>query len=219
MACLCTSGARSPEGSRSCSSPRLAHPTWRRPFAQVRIHDNASATLCDRPTSDTCVGVGQQGGRSKSFGGFVTLESLHASSPGWHGSRTSNAMMATTCRPKSGCSDVREYELQIPANELTEFVVSKDMCRGQRVKGFLYKVELRWDPARSQALSPRQRLSVSRRLENRLSATGRLVVTSSFNKSWARSHSEAHQRLRALLSAQATKACSAREQDKRTRSH
>lgn len=70
---------------------------------------------------------------------------------------------------------------------------------GQHVNTSSTKVELRWDVARSEALTPEQRDLVLTRLGNRVTTDGVLILQSSEHRSQTRNREAAVKRLQALV--------------------
>ncbi|MGB7980553.1 MAG: alternative ribosome rescue aminoacyl-tRNA hydrolase ArfB [Candidatus Nanopelagicales bacterium] len=88
----------------------------------------------------------------------------------------------------------------IPAGELTWRFSRSSGPGGQGVNTTDSRVELRFDVARSDALSPTQRTRALARLEGRL-VDGVLSVVASAERSQLRNRQAAHRRLAALLAA------------------
>jgi ribosome-associated protein len=91
--------------------------------------------------------------------------------------------------------------LVIPAAELSETFVRSPGPGGQNVNKVASKVELRWNPATSQALRDRDRAWLLARLAPRLIASGDLVVRSSRTRDQARNRADARLRLAELVRA------------------
>jgi ribosome-associated protein len=87
----------------------------------------------------------------------------------------------------------------IPERELVETFVRSGGPGGQNVNKVASKVELRWRPGDSEALSDAQRARVLRKLATRLTAAGELIVTSEKTRDQARNRDDARAKLAALL--------------------
>jgi ribosome-associated protein len=85
--------------------------------------------------------------------------------------------------------------LVIPAAELSETFSRSSGPGGQNVNKVESKVELRWNPAASGALSERDRAWLIHRLGSSLTVTGDLVVRSSRTRDQARNRADARERL------------------------
>jgi len=91
--------------------------------------------------------------------------------------------------------------LVIPAAELRIGFARSGGPGGQNVNKVASKVELRWAPAASSALSEEERERILRRLAGRLTAAGDLVVTSSHTRDQSRNREDACRKLAALIRA------------------
>jgi ribosome-associated protein len=89
----------------------------------------------------------------------------------------------------------------IPESELVEAFVRSGGPGGQNVNKVASKVELRWRPGESQALSQAQRARVVRKLATRLTTAGELIVTSERTRDQARNRDDARARLAAMVRA------------------
>lgn len=91
--------------------------------------------------------------------------------------------------------------LKIPAGELEERFVRSGGPGGQNVNKVATKVELRWAPARSTALSEDDRQWLLARLGARLTGEGELVITSSRTRDQNRNREDARRKLASLVAA------------------
>ena len=91
--------------------------------------------------------------------------------------------------------------LAIPAAELSESFSRSPGPGGQNVNKVASKVELRWNPSASRALSERDRAWLVERLRRSLTADGDLVVRSSRTRDQARNRTDARTRLADLVRA------------------
>ncbi len=89
--------------------------------------------------------------------------------------------------------------LAIPAEELRIGFARSGGPGGQNVNKVASKVELRWAPAASSALSEQERERLLHRLAGRLTADGELVVTSSRTRDQSRNREDARSKLAALI--------------------
>jgi ribosome-associated protein len=89
--------------------------------------------------------------------------------------------------------------LSIPGRELSWSAVRAGGPGGQNVNKVSTRVELRFDPAQTRALSAPVRSRLLRLAKGRLDAEGRIVVSSDQTRSQARNLELARQRLRELL--------------------
>jgi ribosome-associated protein len=91
--------------------------------------------------------------------------------------------------------------LVIPAAELRESFVRAGGPGGQNVNKVATKVELRWAPADSGALSERDRERLLRRLGDQLTAAGDLIITSAAARDQARNRRDARRKLASIVAA------------------
>ncbi|HKE20018.1 MAG TPA: alternative ribosome rescue aminoacyl-tRNA hydrolase ArfB [Kofleriaceae bacterium] len=91
--------------------------------------------------------------------------------------------------------------LVIPAAELSESFVRSAGPGGQNVNKVASKVELRWNPAASAALSDRDREWLLARLARHLTASGDLVVRSQLTRDQTRNRADARVRLADMVRA------------------
>ncbi|MEE9607911.1 MAG: alternative ribosome rescue aminoacyl-tRNA hydrolase ArfB [Myxococcota bacterium] len=89
--------------------------------------------------------------------------------------------------------------LAIPAAELRERASRSSGPGGQHVNKASTRVTLRWNAARSAALSPAQRSRLLARLETRLTRGGDLVVHAGRFRSRERNRQQARERLAGLV--------------------
>jgi ribosome-associated protein len=87
----------------------------------------------------------------------------------------------------------------IPESELRESFVRSAGPGGQNVNKLSTKVELRWTPGTSSALSEPQRAYLLQRLANRLTESGDLIVSCDEHRTQARNRDEARNKLGALV--------------------
>jgi ribosome-associated protein len=91
--------------------------------------------------------------------------------------------------------------LVIPAAELSESFVRAAGPGGQNVNKVASKVELRWNPAASAALSDRDREWLLARLARHVTASGDLVVRSQRTRDQTRNRADARVRLADMVRA------------------
>jgi ribosome-associated protein len=89
----------------------------------------------------------------------------------------------------------------IPAAELRWDFARSGGPGGQNVNKVATKVELRWAPGASSALSEADRERLLGRLAGRLTAEGDLIVTSSRTRDQSRNREDARRKLAALIAA------------------
>ena len=89
--------------------------------------------------------------------------------------------------------------VRVPRSELTYRATRSGGPGGQHVNTSSTRIELWWDVARSNALSPAERSQVMRRLATRLDPDGNLRLVASSSRSQLRNKAEATERLRQLL--------------------
>ncbi len=85
--------------------------------------------------------------------------------------------------------------ITIPASELHVSFARSGGPGGQNVNKVETKVELRWRPGESSALSEAQRDQLLRRMAGRLTSDGELIVTSSRTRDQARNREDARAKL------------------------
>jgi ribosome-associated protein len=90
-------------------------------------------------------------------------------------------------------------QVTIPGGELRVSFVRSGGPGGQRVDKVATKVELRWAPTTSAALSEADRQRLLSRLANRLTGAGELVVTSERTRDQARNREDARAKLAELV--------------------
>jgi ribosome-associated protein len=90
-------------------------------------------------------------------------------------------------------------EIAIPARELRVAFARSSGPGGQNVNKVETKVQLRWSPATSSALSDADRAWLLRRLAGRLTADGDLLVTSNRTRDQGRNRDDAEARLAQVL--------------------
>ena len=90
-------------------------------------------------------------------------------------------------------------KVQIPDSELRESFSRSSGPGGQNVNKLATKVELRWVPATSVALSEVDREYLLKRLATRLTASGELIVTCEEHRTQARNREEARAKLATLI--------------------
>jgi ribosome-associated protein len=89
----------------------------------------------------------------------------------------------------------------IPGDELVIAFSRSGGPGGQNVNKVASKVELRWNPATSAALSPDQRAWLIERLGNRLTSDGTLIVTSSATRDQHKNRGDASDKLALIVRA------------------
>lgn len=87
----------------------------------------------------------------------------------------------------------------IPSSELRESFVRSTGPGGQNVNKLSTKVELRWTPGTSSALSESQREYLLQRLAKRLTESGELIVSCDEHRTQGRNRDEAHDKLALLV--------------------
>lgn len=90
-------------------------------------------------------------------------------------------------------------DLTLPAEDLTIRAVRSSGPGGQNVNKVSSKVELRFDLARSRAISDEIRDRVRALFPNRLDATGRLLIVSQLTRDQKLNREDARDKLRALV--------------------
>jgi ribosome-associated protein len=90
-------------------------------------------------------------------------------------------------------------DLTLPAEDLSIRAVRSSGPGGQNVNKVSSKVELRFDLARSRAISDAIRLGVRALFPNRVDATGRLLVVSQLTRDQKLNREDARDKLRALV--------------------
>lgn len=93
------------------------------------------------------------------------------------------------------------HGLVIPAAELSESFTRSAGPGGQNVNKVSTKVELRWNPASSAALTERDRTWLLERLASRLTTEGDLIVRSSRTRDQSRNRADARLQLAELVRA------------------
>lgn len=97
-------------------------------------------------------------------------------------------------------ADIRVTEhIAIPAGELRVSFVRSGGPGGQNVNKVASKVQLRWTPATSAALSEADRAWVLKRLASKLTLDGDLIVASNLTRDQGRNRVDAEAKLAALL--------------------
>jgi ribosome-associated protein len=91
--------------------------------------------------------------------------------------------------------------IRIPADELTESFVRSSGPGGQNVNKVASKVELRWTPQTSAALSFDDRAYLLGKLGGRLTLDGELIVTSDKYRDQPRNRADAADKLAAIVRA------------------
>ena len=89
--------------------------------------------------------------------------------------------------------------IRIPADELTESFVRSSGPGGQNVNKVASKVELRWTPQTSAALSFDDRAYLLTKLGGRLTLDGELIVTSDKYRDQPRNRADAADKLAAIV--------------------
>lgn len=89
--------------------------------------------------------------------------------------------------------------VRIPAEELREAFVRSSGPGGQNVNKVASKVELRWTPATSTALSYDDRAWLLAKLGGRLTLDGELIVTSDRYRDQPRNRADAAEKLAAIV--------------------
>lgn len=87
----------------------------------------------------------------------------------------------------------------IPAGELEVSASRSSGPGGQHVNTTDSRIQIRWRPAASVALTPEEKERVGRRLASRLTQEGWLVLASDVHRSQRRNRDEVRERLAALL--------------------
>ena len=87
----------------------------------------------------------------------------------------------------------------IPNAELTESFVRSTGPGGQNVNKVATKVELRWTPATSSALSDAQKTYLAQRLAHRIIESGELIVSCDEHRTQGRNRDEARDKLALLV--------------------
>ena len=87
----------------------------------------------------------------------------------------------------------------IPNAELTESFVRSTGPGGQNVNKLSTKVELRWTPGTSSALSEAQKAYLAHRLAHRIIDSGELIVSCDEHRTQGRNRDEARDKLAALV--------------------
>ena len=91
--------------------------------------------------------------------------------------------------------------VRIPADELRESFMRSSGAGGQNVNKVSSKVELRWTPATSAALSFDDRAYLLGRIAARLTGEGELIVTSEKYRDQPRNRADAAEKLAAIVRA------------------
>jgi len=89
--------------------------------------------------------------------------------------------------------------VSIPDSEVSESHVRSSGPGGQNVNKVASKIELRWTPASSAALTDRDRDWVLSRLARRLTNDGELIVTSERTRDQAKNRDDARRKLAGIL--------------------
>lgn len=89
----------------------------------------------------------------------------------------------------------------IPAAELSVAFARSGGPGGQNVNKVASKVELRWCPATSTAVSERDRVWLLERLRNRLTSDGMLIVTSTLTRDQLQNRDDAEAKLAHIVQA------------------
>lgn len=91
--------------------------------------------------------------------------------------------------------------LVIPGDELTISFARSGGAGGQNVNKVSSKVDLRWTPATSRALTPADRDWLLAKLAGRLTTAGELIVTSELSRDQITNRSDAEDKLAAIVAA------------------
>jgi ribosome-associated protein len=94
---------------------------------------------------------------------------------------------------------VKQGSIVIPESELTESFSRSGGPGGQNVNKVNSKAELRWTPRTTRALSERDRAWLIKRIENRLTNAGELVITSDETRDQHRNREDARRKLADLI--------------------
>ena len=89
--------------------------------------------------------------------------------------------------------------ITIPNGELTESFVRSAGPGGQNVNKVATKVELRWTPGSSSALSEAQKTYLVQRLAHRITESGELIVSCEAHRTQVRNREEARDKLALLV--------------------
>lgn len=89
----------------------------------------------------------------------------------------------------------------IPADELTVGFARSGGSGGQNVNKVSSKVDLRWTPATSRALTPADREWLLGKLGGRLTTAGELIVTSELTRDQINNRADAEEKLTAIVRA------------------
>ncbi len=95
--------------------------------------------------------------------------------------------------------DIIAGRVTIPATELSRAFSRSGGPGGQNVNKVSSKVELRWNPATSSALSPEDRAWLLERLRNRLTSDGELIVTSTATRDQIKNRDDAAEKLALIV--------------------
>jgi ribosome-associated protein len=91
--------------------------------------------------------------------------------------------------------------IAIPARELRLAFARSSGPGGQNVNKVSSKVELRWTPATSEALTETDRAWLLKKLARRLTADGELIVTSDRTRDQGKNRADAQAKLAAIVAA------------------